>query len=135
MSYNLDAQASFNKVTFSQASPVQNTWYTVADLKNVEVLTPLLFQVTATGETLEIKVTIDGIVSSATGDSQVAVAGTQYIGHLGSSYDGGLYWTIDSIQARLGVEAFKAKAIKYEIRKTTAAGGGTINAGLLYKQA
>lgn len=47
-------------ITTVLTAPVQNTWYTIFQGYNVEVM-GLAIQATTTGETIEMRVTIDGL--------------------------------------------------------------------------
>jgi hypothetical protein len=133
MAVSLDTKQLLQFMTLTQAAPAQNTWYTLCDLYNVTVVNPVCLVIQTTGETLEIRYTIDGVVSNAA--TQVAVAATQYTAHLNTSYNGQLFVLIDTINPKgFGMEWFSAHHIKVEVRKTTAAGGGTLQAGLAYIQ-
>jgi hypothetical protein len=104
-----------------QLNPVQNTWYTILDttlncrLYSVSVL------VWGTNETLEVRVTIDGEVLSG---SLAATHTTYYYVHA-LLYAAG--FAIDGNAFLIGnYTPFEGRSIKVEVRKTTAAGTGTL---------
>lgn len=107
-------------LNLQQAAPVQNQWYVVLEDKNVR-LYHLTCQVADVGETLEAKLTVDGVEYSG---SQAAVAGTGYYLTLSSTPN-----TLVFITTAYALDFYifiEARSVKLEIRKTTAAGAGTI---------
>jgi len=109
----------------SQAAPVQNTWYTIlAATPNVRVY-GISVKVVTTGETLEVKMTIDGQTLTA---SFACLADTDYIYYLD------LWATATSpilMSAARGILYpnggwIEGRSVKVEVRKTTNAGAGTL---------
>ena len=113
----------------AQAAAVQNTWYTILDTAaNIRIYQITALIVTA-GETIAIKITIDGNVLTAT---QAQDADAVY------------YWGLDA-DASDALQAVKAtqtaptisgylegKSVKVEMRKTTAAGANTLTGRVKY---
>ena len=114
--------ADQDNVTFSQASPVQNTWYTVFEKNNCAIRASE-FAVADTGEDIEVKMTIDG--TARTGSATFGAAAIyNLVPQEGGNpkldnapypdYRGGFQW--------------QGRSIKIEMRKTSAAGTGTFSA-------
>jgi hypothetical protein len=113
----------------NQAAPVQNTWYTILDTTLNAQLAVVPFHVADTGETVEVRCTVDGQVYVA---SQIAVAGTEYW-VVRSSYAGAGCSITSSSSSFGGSSApFLCRSAKVEIRKTTAAGAGNLVAAVKY---
>jgi hypothetical protein len=112
-----------------QATPVQNTWYTVLDtVHNVKVF-GIAAGIADTGETIEVRVTVDG--GTVTG-SQAAVAGTSYRVHPYLLMTG-LTLTFSS-SVLINSNMCEARSFKVEARKTTANGTGNLKASVCYEQ-
>jgi len=116
----------------TQANPVQNTWYTLLSTTINVRLYAITVMVETTGETLEVRLTIDGNVHVA---SIAAAANTYYYvfyrpsdGTLQLEPTGSLF----HVNAVLGAKALESRSIKVEVRKTTAAGSGTLNGRAVY---
>lgn len=122
----------FTPLNASQAAPVQNTWYTALNTINAELVS-VAIGVLVTGETMEIRITIDGtvILTSAgiainanefsvmqtirfTNPAAIkiigAVSGANTDLSIGSNYQ----------------PMLRGAQVKIEYRKTTAAGAGDI---------
>jgi hypothetical protein len=124
MSFQTQADA-----LLSQATPVQNTWYTILDTVHYAKLFGIAIAVATTGETLEVRLTVDGNVYTG---SQVAVADTAYKANPYTAPTGTyLLMTTSSIQNSNELEG---RSLKVEVRKTTAAGTGTITGCVTYAQ-
>ena len=111
-----------------QAAPVQNTWYTALDTKrNCRVIGWTLV-VADTNETIQMRITIDGVVLEHSGAG--FVADTEYNINLRSSIT---YDLINASSGGLG-HAFllEGRSVKIEFRKTTATGVGTISSKVYY---
>ena len=108
--------------TFSQASPVQNTWYTVFEKNNCAIRASE-FAVATIGEDLEVKMTIDGGTARTAAAS--AAATVKY--HL-TRYEGAVRLTSASPEAYRGEFHWQGKHIKIEMRKTSANSTGTLSA-------
>lgn len=111
----------------SQATPVQNQWYTVLDTTVNARIIGMTGLIVTTGETLEMKITIDGVVVSG---SQAATADTwyQFYPHLATA--NGLFATT-SYTGQVAF-LFEGRSIKIEIRKTTANGTGNLKSVVTY---
>jgi len=107
----------------SQITPVQNTWYTVLATKINARLLQIACKVATTGETLEVRIVIDGITITA---SLAATAGTLYYYDLTIS-DTGLSASLVTAQPAKPF-IIEGRNVQVQIRKTTAAGTGTITA-------
>lgn len=117
-------------IAFSQAAPVQNTWYTALDTTLNVNLISVGIQVADTNETLESRLTIDGVVYSGT--TQAAVAGTRYYLFLLPGYS---QWKMGTTNLTCGYYTpLMSRSIKIEYRKTTAAGAGTISGVVVYQK-
>jgi hypothetical protein len=107
---------------------VQNTWYTVADLRNVTVL-GAHFACTVANETLEVETVIDGATFVQV---QIAVFNTDYSNGLNSDYTG-LY--ANAVRPYYdGQLNIMAKSVRIRIRKTTAGGASFLRHQLTYQQ-
>lgn len=113
----------------SQAAPVQNTWYTILDTAYCAKLFGIAVSVADTGETLEVRMTVDGATVSG---SQAALAGTAYKA-LPYTTPTGLYLLMSTSSLINGNET-EGRSVKVEVRKTTAAGTGTITGCVNYGQ-
>ena len=113
-------------VNFSQPAPVQNTWYTVLDTTPNYRLYFLSIQVTDTDETLEVRATIDGNVLQKA--KAATIATIYYVRIHGASPDDLLIDAVENLFAKSA--PLDVRSVKIEIRKTTAAGAGTISAVL-----
>lgn len=124
--YGFKVPAHQADATLSQAAPVQNTYYTILDTsKNVKVYI-IACSVADTGETLQVTITIDG--QTYTG-SQAAVAGTLYSCFIGR--DGAIGFASGNQNVAL-YAPLTARSLKVQIKKTTAAGAGTITGRVIY---
>jgi hypothetical protein len=111
---------SHYSLNVNQANPVQNTWYTALDTQLNCRINSIFLYVADTNETLEIKITIDGITLSAS----IAATFATYYG-LGYNYESIQLISTVVFQNYRGI-FIEGKSIKIEYRKTTAAGTGTI---------
>ena len=115
----------------NQSSPVQNTWYTVLDTtRNVRII-HIGYRVNTTGETLEMRLTLDGNVFSNTIN---ATAGSWYYVALDSLSTTSLHINIASEMMPNRTFLAEARSAKLEIRKTTASGTGSIQVYAQYAQ-
>jgi len=113
--------------TLDQAAPAQNTWYTVLNTTiNCRIIS-IAIKVADTGETLEIQLTVDGQVLTV---SQAAVANTWYNLLLDANNSSIYLSTADYMRQRAFL--LEARSVKFEVRKTTAAGAGTISSRIMY---
>jgi len=111
-------------VSFSQANPVQDQWYTVLDTRtNVRILHTRVM-VLAAGETVEVMFTADDNILFG---SAALNAGAGYYVHLSPTLTDGL--VIDgSSSLEYGGIILEARVFKAEIRKTTNNGAGDLRA-------
>lgn len=113
--------------TLSQAAPAQNTWYTILDTTTNVRLLGVRFAVADTNETLEVRFTADGQTLSS--NALAATAGTMYYVTRVTSTNPLYLSTGDTTSMAF---LYEARSLKVEIRKTTAAGNGTITARAAY---
>lgn len=114
----------------NQAAPIQNQWYTVLDTVNFAKLVQAACQVTATNETLEYRITIDGIAYVV---SIVATAATLY--------RIAILVTATAIVLSVGTTNYpyyraflkECRSLTIEMRKTTAAGAGNLQSVVEYE--
>jgi len=117
-----------------QATPVQNTWYTVCNLADC-IINAIIFKVATTGETLEVETTRDGVVVNG---SIAAAANTYYAA--GKDPTGTTSLTIYSMSTPataqtydiIALKSFKCKSFQMRLRKTTAAGTGNLYGKVSY---
>lgn len=122
--------------TLDQAAPVQNTWYTILSTTVNCRLETLGVYVATTGETLEVRATIDGQTIASSGFA--AAANTIYFIGRGIDVNGGLEKLAEATSANTifygAAFLFEAKSIKVEVRKTTAAGAGNLKGIACYSK-
>lgn len=110
-----------------QAAPVLNTWYTALDTVANALIYGIYFWVATTGETLSVRVTIDGRTLLCT---FAAIADTGYYITLPSSSEGLSYTTTDT--GTLVAFIIQGRSVKVEIRKTTNNGSGNLTCYVTY---
>jgi len=116
--------------TLSQANPVQNQWYTVLDVKKGVKVYSVVILVWTASETLEVRVTIDGQVLVG---SVEATHTTYYYVHHKLYAAAASALAIDGNIFLLGhYPPLEGREVKVEVRKTTAAGTGTLDARVVY---
>ena len=116
--------------TLSQATPVQNQWYTVLDAKKGVKIYSVVILVWTASETLEVRVTIDGQVLVG---SVEATHTTYYYVHHKLYAAAASALAIDGNIFLLGhYTPLEGREVKVEVRKTTAAGSGTLDARVVY---
>lgn len=122
-----------------QAAPVQNTWYTFLQDRNI-VLYALCARIATTGETLELRITIDGEVFISSG---VAVNANEFTGVQSVRYslmgEASQYINCDAsggakdvTNATNQLSYMQGRSVKVECRKTTANGAGTLSVRGIY---
>ena len=115
----------------NQSSPVQNNWYTVLDTtRNIRII-HIGYRVNTTGETLEMRLTLDGNVFSNTIN---ATAGSWYYVALDSLSTSSLHINLTSEMMPNRTFLAEARSAKLEIRKTPASGTGSIQVYVQYAQ-
>jgi len=114
----------------NQVAPVQNTWYEVlAATRNVKVFM-IATEVLTAGETIELRVTIDGV---------------EFLGTEAQTADTAYQWNWEPVVPIatsglcLGVATtgmfglnMEGKSVTVEVRKITAAGAGNLQAIVVY---
>ena len=114
----------------SQAAPVQNTYYDILPTTMNALIGQVSFQVATTGETLQVRVIVDGQTLTA---SQAVVAGTPYCVYLNLA--GTLTITSTATNFNGGttnVSLIPARSIRISVEKITANGTGTITGSASY---
>ncbi len=116
--------------TLSQSEPVKDTWYTVLDTKKNCRILGITVLVWTTNETLEVRVTIDGQV--LVGSVEASHTTYYYVHHkLYAAAASAL--AIDGNVFQPGHYApLEGREVKVEVRKTTEAGTGTLDARVVY---
>jgi len=113
--------------TLSQLEPVQNQWYPVLEETRECRLYSLTVLVWTASETLEVRVTVDGVVLVG---ALAATHTTYYYVHH-QLYGAGL--TIDGNVFLLGkYTPLEGRNVMVEVRKTTDAGTGTLDARVVW---
>jgi hypothetical protein len=106
---------------------VKDTWYTVLDTKKNAKIYAVTVLVWTESETLQVRVTIDGQVLR--GEVEATHTTYYYVHH--NLYGGAL--TIDANLFLLGhFTPLEGREVKVEVRKTTEAGSGTLDARVVY---
>jgi hypothetical protein len=114
-------------INFSQATPVQNTYYPVLPAtKNVRLF-GVYFAVATTGETLQAQIIVDGQTFTA---SVSATAGTSY--YLWQNFNG--QWLLTTSGEFAAQQApFEGRNVAINIEKTSNNGTGTITGKVNYE--
>lgn len=114
----------------AQAAPVQNTYYPILNTtSNCRVLA-IFGMVADTGETLQLRLTIDGQVIENTAAAVPANTYFEAVHFVG----GVIEWTTIDTGARYRAFLIEGKSVKVEIRKTTIAGAGNLNGRVRYQK-
>jgi hypothetical protein len=120
--------------TLSQASPVQNTYYNILAATARVRLLYAVASVATTGETLQVKITIDGQAYTV---SVAATAGsTYYVYFSGLTAAGVPTFTMSTTATPLGGSGgnyLEGRSIQVQVEKTTANGTGTITGAAWYQ--
>jgi len=113
-----------------QATPVQNTWYTVLAATDDVKLIYVMDDIETTGETLECEITIDGLTLTV---SHAAVAGTYYniFKTLQAQNLSALSLGTASISSAYQI-ALEGQSVAIRVRKTTANGTGNLVARITW---
>lgn len=112
-----------------QAAPVQNTWYTVLDTKKNVKIYGISMCILTTGETLEMRITIDGQPSTL---SYACIADTDYSIYKLFAPNTTSFDVATGLYLACYTSPLEAKSVKVEIRKTTAAGAGDLLGHVTY---
>lgn len=115
-------------IFLAQAAPVQNTWYTVTTTLYNLMLIMMDMWVATTGETLEMKVTLNGADQTL---SQAANADTPYEAFFSSDTNANRL-TMMTTQIGYRAHGVFARDFAMQVRKTTANGAGTLYGGVKY---
>lgn len=115
----------------SQATPVQNTYYTIINTTGKIRCIAIIVNVGTTGETLELAGTIDGIAFDVTG--LAATAGANYGYRI---YETAGSFNLIATSANPGGLTlpfiFECRQLLVQVRKTTANGTGTLLGKVIY---
>ena len=122
--------------TLNQATPVQNTWYTILETTNTRIY-GLAINVEDANETLEVRATVDGETINAS--ALAATHSTEYMVHVWPrAITQVLAMYCNAVTAtnlyQEGSHILEGKSVKLEIRKTTATGAGNLMAIASYGQ-
>jgi len=112
---------------------VQNTWYTVLDTTERVRLIMIEMRMATNIETLQVQITVDGVVLA--GEQVAAVVGTGYKVILTANvYAQSLGLVITADTSFLGLRSFllEGRQVKVEVRKTTVVGAGNMTASVVY---
>jgi len=118
----------------NQAGPVQNTWYSILDTLNARIY-GITVSIATTNETLELRVTLDGVVYTSAGGAVVA----------GADWEASFYTRHDLRILAISVigatpkehnRSFlcEGRQVLVEVRKTTVAGAGNLQGCVSYGQ-
>lgn len=131
-----------NAINFTQAGAVQNTWYTVGTYYNVD-LYGLAIGCTVANETLEARITIDGLVFNILAGIAVTAAqfsqinGVRFQNPAAPTFEGAasaaiVYMT--AATAELKDQGLVGRIMVIETRKSTATGASALRVVGLYGQ-
>ena len=132
---------TFKVLAFTKTAAVQNTWYTAFEGSNVE-FGGLGIGITVADETVEIRVTIDGVTILSTAGIALAFAGNKFTTALATMRitSGAPALAMGAANANLdlptttGKSFIKGRSVKIEARKTTAAGASALQVFGVYWQ-
>jgi hypothetical protein len=115
----------------NQANPVQNTWYTVLPATDDVRIITIIGVVQTADETIEGRLTIDGVVIQILPIN--FTFGTVYEAYNSSPYNAFFTWNAPPVS---GYRSFliEGQNVKFEIRKTTAAGAGALFSRIKWAQ-
>lgn len=126
------------KFAYIQPTAVQNTWYTVCDLRNVEYLEMDYVIDGAAAEDIEVRFTVEGEAFTGTDAGLAGHTHKTVMFNLQPAGGPPPTWLqitpLASGTFVVGASRKSCKSLKVEIRKTTAAAAQTIAAGVLYGQ-
>lgn len=109
----------------TQAAPVQNTYYTILDAVMNCKLISVNVSVADTGETLQLRVTVDG---NAYVSAAVAVgADADFMAEHAPVITALQKFTLTAVAVTNIPFLEEGRTVKVELRKTTAAGAGTLS--------
>ena len=135
-----DADTTYIELNFSQAGAAQNTWYTALEGANIAV-NSFAVGCTVADETLEVQVTIDGVVISSAGAVACTFGVNPYsnLPAIVVCTTGAAVFTQGAAAAAVtsldsGLPWLKGKAVKIEVRKTTAGGASAVTGKGVYHQ-
>jgi hypothetical protein len=123
---------TYTLLNFQQDNAVQNTWYTAATLRNVE-FTTLAMGPTTNNETLEMRITIEGVVWNIAAGIAITAAQWSVITALNLGAIPTVTFTGSATTATIAVNStsvnyipwLRGRLIKIEVRKTTAQGANS----------
>lgn len=120
--------------TLNQAAPVQNTWYTVLNTTANARIYMIEVGIATTGETLEVKLTIDGQTYTTPGFACPADSYAAGAWSFGGAATNRLVFRLMSGSDRcvMPYAPIEGRSVKVEVRKTTAAGAGNLIGKVIY---
>jgi len=131
----IQTEATFQHQTdsiFTQANPAPNTWYNAFTATNCRVIF-FAFAMSTAIETLEARMTIDGIVYTPL-VGQVTVIDTTYFIRFSAGADATNNISIDNDSGIVNYKAFfcEGRNVQIDVRRTTNLGAGTLTARTVY---
>lgn len=120
--------------TLTQAAPVQNTYYTILDTVLDARIYAIGVRIQDTGETLQVRLTIDGLVIESAAVACVAGQNNLIV------IDNDCLPAMNEYTITTGINSYasysqllvEGRSVKIEVRKTTAAGAGTLYGRVQY---
>lgn len=119
--------------TLNQATPVQNTYYTILDTTKNARIYQIAINIEDVGETLQVKVTIDGQTIESDAVS-VAHSTIIYVHSYPDAINRTEKMTLKSAIGDFTARPFEfeGKSVKIEVKKTTANGAGNLTGIVSY---
>lgn len=120
------------EAALDQAAPVNGTYYTILDTVLNARIYGIVIQVDTTGETLQVRITIDGRTIESTAGACTNDTCYELIRrYTGITED----WIITDVAnpfSQYKSFILEGRSVKIEVRKTTAAGGGNLKGRVVY---
>lgn len=125
---------TYKELAFTQAGAVQNTWYTAFSGSNVE-FAALGIGITVADETVEVRITLDGVAVDVAAGVALAFAGNKFTSCLATPLaitSGAAILTLGAAAATLVAPSvnphtwIKGRTIMIQARKTTAGGASAL---------
>ena len=145
VNYPYQQEPRYKELDFTQAGAVQNTWYTAFEGNNVEFV-GVAGGITVADETVELRLTLDGVLISSSAGVACAFAGN-FVTLLPSSLrctSGQAVFIQNAAVGNVDIGSFaattprtdwlKGHRVKIEIRKTTNAGASALRCIGVYHQ-
>lgn len=113
----------------TQAAPVQNTWYVILDTTANCRIHGIRAQVATAGETLEVKIAVDGVDYAS---AKACNADTPYFWSIRPNDTPALDYSTSVISANCQYHFIEGRSVKISFRKTTNTGAGDILGIVIY---